>query len=347
MEAGWQATRLSTLIVRTEAQIGSTEDPLSARPSEIFSRLADALFFWMDSNCDIAGLRSTGVIEPEKYAWMTLVTGTDLETAKLLVHYIQSFYESAGIPCQYRMGPNGRTVRPSTHLFCYSSRFLFCFALHPHCVCECYAKLVLVEQIAVLDRRGWLHASVFEARADPEESWKYWSKSITLLTLIDPLTSRPFPSPLPRSALPTHPVPSLRAIYTSWQIQTVADVQRQRSAEAVQQAMANARTQAAQAQMYQNSYVGAAAAAGLGATPGFGSSVSGVSGIGGGGGGSGLGGGEGGEHASLKDTITSVASLANTALNIFGGGGGGGGGLGLGNVVLGLGGIGAFNGFGN
>ncbi|KAI0685907.1 hypothetical protein BC835DRAFT_1454468 [Cytidiella melzeri] len=201
----WRQGRLHTS--HFDSLYGSTDwfykslvDPLSARPSEIFSCLANTLFFWMDFNCDIAGLQSTGVIEPEKYVWMTLVTGTDLET------------------------------------------------------------------ITVLDHCGWLHASVFEARADPEESWKYWSTSISLLNLINPLTSRPFPSPLPRSSLPTHPVPSLRAIYTSWQIQMVADMQRQRSAEMVQQAMANARTQVAQ--MYQSPYVGAAA--GLGATAGFG-----------------------------------------------------------------------------
>lgn len=41
----------------------------------MFSRLVDALFFHMDQNCDVPGLRGTGIIEPSKYIWMSIKMG--------------------------------------------------------------------------------------------------------------------------------------------------------------------------------------------------------------------------------------------------------------------------------
>ena len=54
----------------------------TGRPSEVFSRLADAFFFWLDQNCDIPGLRNTGFIEPAKYAWMSVKMGFTPEAVR-------------------------------------------------------------------------------------------------------------------------------------------------------------------------------------------------------------------------------------------------------------------------
>lgn len=49
------------------------------RPSEVLTRLSDALFFYMDQNCDIPGLRGTGVIEIAKYLWLCAKLGNPAE----------------------------------------------------------------------------------------------------------------------------------------------------------------------------------------------------------------------------------------------------------------------------
>ncbi|KAI0768955.1 hypothetical protein BC629DRAFT_808518 [Irpex lacteus] len=163
--------------------------PLTSRPSPIFTRLSDALFFWIDSQCTVPGLRGTGVIEPEKYAWMSMRAGAGELEGRLLVEYIESLYEAAGFPVQWRVRGDGRTI-------------------------------------AVLDRRAFLHSQVFDARADPDETWKFWQKSLPLFHLTDPLSHTQFPTPLPRSAFPSTPTPSCLSIYKSWQESIVADVQR-------------------------------------------------------------------------------------------------------------------------
>ena len=45
--------------------------------------MSDALFFLMDRQCEIPTLRGTGVIEPEKYAWMMLSIGQSEENVCL------------------------------------------------------------------------------------------------------------------------------------------------------------------------------------------------------------------------------------------------------------------------
>ena len=57
---------------------------MNNRPTEVFSRLADAFFFWIDHNCDIPGLRGTGVIEPAKYAWMSAKMGAEPDAVRFL-----------------------------------------------------------------------------------------------------------------------------------------------------------------------------------------------------------------------------------------------------------------------
>lgn len=58
---------------------------MNNRPSEVFSRLSDALFFWLDHSCDIPGLRGTGVIEPAKYAWMSSKMGAAPDAVSLIL----------------------------------------------------------------------------------------------------------------------------------------------------------------------------------------------------------------------------------------------------------------------
>lgn len=59
-------------------------DRTTSRPTEVFSRLADAFFFWMDGACEVPGLRGTGVVEPAKYGWMSHKIGasTTLEDVR-------------------------------------------------------------------------------------------------------------------------------------------------------------------------------------------------------------------------------------------------------------------------
>ncbi|KAI0685873.1 hypothetical protein BC835DRAFT_488690 [Cytidiella melzeri] len=245
---------------------GKFIDPVTSRPSGVYTRLVDSFFFWIDSNCDIPGLRNTGFIEPAKCAWIIVKMGSDAVAAQLVVECLQSLYESAGIPCQYQRGDDG-------------------------------------QMIAVLDRRGWLHSSIFDTCADPEETWKYWSKAVTLFALVDPATSLPFPSPLPRSAFPTLPIPALQRIYTNWKLQTQVDVQKKKTDKIVRDTMAAYGLQSAvpSSSMVASSYVG-----GVGATNG-GLYNSGA--------------GTGTSAANMNSTIKTVATLATTALGLFGGGG--------------------------
>ena len=53
----------------------------------------------------------------------------------MMLNYLQSFYETAGIPFQFAQAPNG-------------------------------------QQVPILDRRAFLHCAVFEAKAAPEEAFK-------------------------------------------------------------------------------------------------------------------------------------------------------------------------------
>ena len=50
------------------------------RPTEIFCRMADALFFAIDQQCEVGELRGTGVIEPIKYIWFCMKLGADQQS---------------------------------------------------------------------------------------------------------------------------------------------------------------------------------------------------------------------------------------------------------------------------
>lgn len=153
----------------------------------------------------------------------------------------------------------------------------------------------------VLDRRGWLHLAVFEARAAPEEAHRHWNKALTLFSFTDPSTRRPFPTPLPRSALPAFADPGWRALYTRWRMQAVAGASYARAASTLKPHSMRA--------------AGAgfdASTAGLGYA-GF-RHVRHASGSESG----------GGDHATVLDTVNTLGTLANTVIGATTGGGGGG-----------------------
>ncbi|KAI0345473.1 hypothetical protein BDW22DRAFT_1426169 [Trametopsis cervina] len=178
---------------------GTFIDPTSARPTALFIRLSDALFFVLDAQCDVPGMRSTGHIEPAKYAWMHMRMNNNLEEAQRLQEYLPDLYRIAKIPVKQVSAPNGGTT-------------------------------------SSLERRGFLHLNVFDAMVDPQEAFSSWTKILHLFSLIDPATSRPFPQPLPRSAFPPHANPYKTCLYDDWQAAVLRDVKRKRElAKAPQQ----------------------------------------------------------------------------------------------------------------
>jgi hypothetical protein len=122
----------------------------TGRPTEVFCRMADALFFYIDRNVEIPHFRMTQHIEPAKYGWFTLRLGMDANNvseyasplfkvvsefsyqSQIVQDNLQSFYDAAGIP--YRIVTLNGAHTP------------------------------------IIDRRGFLHMVVFEARAAPEEA---------------------------------------------------------------------------------------------------------------------------------------------------------------------------------
>ena len=53
------------------------------RPTEVFKRMADAMYYLMDNRCEPRYLRDSGMIEPEKYAWMLTKRGITPDAARL------------------------------------------------------------------------------------------------------------------------------------------------------------------------------------------------------------------------------------------------------------------------
>ena len=126
---------------------------------------------------------------------------------------------------------------------------------------------------------------------------------------MDPMTNTPFPSPLPRAALPSFADTQLSSLYTSWRTQAIIGASRARSNAMVQNILNNRPSY----NPYQ--YLAAAAGGGLGANA-YTSALGGNSG----GGGGGSGGGGDGNHATVMDTVNTIGTLANTILGGFGAG---------------------------
>lgn len=191
--------------------------------------------------------------------------------------FLPSFYETASIPVRYINTPKG--------------------------------------QVPAVDRRGWLHMAVFEARATPQDNHQHWNKAVSLFGLIDPATNTPFPTPIPRSALPSFADAELQARYTQWQMTAIVAAQRAQTDAMVNNILNQSRAR------YSNpmSYL-AGGAAGYGGA----NYLNNYGGGGGFGAGGAAGGGDstgGGDHATVLDTVNTIGTLANTILGGFGGGG--------------------------
>ncbi|KAF7798224.1 hypothetical protein EIP86_009441 [Pleurotus ostreatoroseus] len=174
-------------------------------PTEIFARMSDALFFHVDQNCDVPGLQNTGLIEPGKQVWAMIKNGQKSEDALAVQGHLKSYYDLANI------------------------RY-------------CYTTTRFGEYVVALDRQGWLHMHVFDAISDPDEAFSDWSKYITTFQLKDPLTNAPFPTPFPRSALPTIGNQALKQVVENWKVQTVVAIVKER--QVAQTQMTNAITNA-------------------------------------------------------------------------------------------------------
>ena len=185
-------------------------------------------------------------------------------------------------------------------------------------------------QMAIMDRRAWLHSVVFEARAAPEDSHRvrfvlyprsllrysrssqHWSRAISMFNLHDPATYLPFPTPFPRTALPLMADFQLSSAYTNWRTMAVT-----KATQMQIQANTAAIYNAARPSLF-----------GFGGGSNFLSNFTGGGNFGGGGFGIGGGGGGGGggasdpEKATWLDATTAVAKLANTIIGVATGGGG-------------------------
>ncbi|PSR73271.1 hypothetical protein PHLCEN_2v10886 [Hermanssonia centrifuga] len=141
-------TDVSTSTTYTPVQYDVDENKLSAispeafygslldenKPSTIFCYLTDALFFHIDTHCDVPGLRGTGVIEPEKLVWMKKTMGMGDEAASVLSMNLLLLYKTARVPYHGITSSSG-------------------------------------DNVPTLDRRAFLHLAVFEAQAAPNETF--------------------------------------------------------------------------------------------------------------------------------------------------------------------------------
>lgn len=111
----YQPTAYSASTVAPEAFYGSLLDA-NGRQTEVFVRMADAFFFWLDANCTVPWLRGTGIVEPAKYAWMSGQMGASPEACALLPQCLPSLYTVAGIPHTFRGGAPVLERRGFLHL---------------------------------------------------------------------------------------------------------------------------------------------------------------------------------------------------------------------------------------
>ena len=101
------------------------------------------------------------------------------------------------------------------------------------------------QQWALLSRRGLLDVSVFDIRATPDHAYtvsrptiktrgplpcsflillpQQWNQILIMFKLRDPLTGRPFPTPIPRGCFPTRPDYLLHPASARWSQQALAD----------------------------------------------------------------------------------------------------------------------------
>ncbi|KIJ57206.1 hypothetical protein M422DRAFT_40710 [Sphaerobolus stellatus SS14] len=146
--------------------------------------------------------KGTGVMEPEKLFWDTAIINGHLDIEKL-----RALYNDIGA--------------------------LYDSASIPY--------TLDASKSPVLDRRGFLHLCVFELKADPDETHKAWNKKFNFQKLIDPMTNRPFPTPILRSAFPAFKESSAHSVVTSWATTAFIKFQRRQGEAQTAQLLASFR----------------------------------------------------------------------------------------------------------
>jgi len=153
-------------------------------PSELFSRLSDSIFFYLDGNPQIS-YPNSGYIEPDKNMWWSTYVGT-VQQEKAVVDYVMkhamgSLYDSTAVPYTIVTTQNGHTM-------------------------------------PILDRLGFLHSLIASAKVDPAKFLQKLNKSLASFNLADPATNQPFPGPIPATAMPMVCDWSAHAAFTNWQM---------------------------------------------------------------------------------------------------------------------------------
>jgi hypothetical protein len=121
----------------------------SGRPSEVLSRMSDALFTFLDQNVEIPQLRGTGYIEPLKYGWLHRRLAIDPVSVRLFLLVV---------PCIPYGFFQCRILEENIQTYYNMSSIPY--------------HVVVINGIPtpILDRRGFLHMIVFDIRATPDDS---------------------------------------------------------------------------------------------------------------------------------------------------------------------------------
>ena len=73
----------SILCEVTAAQLAPNRLLIDERhPTNVFRCMTDALYFVVDTQCEIVALRNSGVVEPEKYIWLLGETGSSVQEVR-------------------------------------------------------------------------------------------------------------------------------------------------------------------------------------------------------------------------------------------------------------------------
>jgi len=153
-------------------------------PSELFCRLSDSIFFYLDANAQ-ASYQNSGYIEPDKNMWWS----THLQTVQLdkavtdyvAKHAMGGLYDAVSVPYQVVTLNDGSTM-------------------------------------PVLDRPAFLHSLVASAKTDPAKFLQKLNQSIINFNLIDPATNQSFPGPIPATAMPMVCDWVAQSAFRNWQM---------------------------------------------------------------------------------------------------------------------------------
>jgi len=153
-------------------------------PSELFCRLSDSVFFYLDANAQ-ASYQNSGYIEPDKNMWWSTYLQTVQQdkavTDYVVKHAMGSLYDTASVPYEVVTLEDGSTM-------------------------------------PVLDRSAFLHSLVASAKTDPPKFLQKLNKSIINFNLVDPATNQPFPGPIPATAMPMVCDWVAQSAFRNWQM---------------------------------------------------------------------------------------------------------------------------------